>query len=69
MTTASRLRRAFADVGLSSADVRMLIYRLDRAGDPRKNVTTEERQEVCRRAHDVLLAVRDLVIFDHSERG
>lgn len=63
MTVSSRLRRAFADAGLSAADVRMLIFRLDRAGDPRKSVTTEERQEVCRRAHDVLLAVRDLGVF------
>jgi len=64
MTLASRLRRAFADAGLSPSDVRMLIVRLDRAGDPRKSVPKEERQECCRRAHDVLLAVRDLVMFE-----
>jgi len=64
MTLASQIRRAFADAGMSTTDVRLLIFRLDRAGDPRKTVTTEERQECCRRAHDLLLAVRDLVLLN-----
>jgi hypothetical protein len=51
---------------MSSSDVRMLIVRLERAGDPRRTVTTEERQDCCRRAHDVLSAVRDLGLLDAS---
>ena len=61
MTFASGVRRAFAESGLSLSDVRVLIFRLEKAGDPRKTVPREEAQECCRRAHDLLAAVRDLV--------
>lgn len=64
MTVASRLRRAFAEAGMSTSDVKVLIFRLERAGDPRKHVSNEERQECCRRARDLLLAVRDHILTD-----
>ena len=65
MTVASRLRRAFAEAGMSPSDVKILIVRLDRAGDPRRaNVTTDERQDCCRRARDLLLAVRDHLLSE-----